>query len=149
MCAFGLQACPLRVPDFPWRLSRRPPAVVGSLAAAFLAMSFDVGSAVMWMAIAAIVGGLAFCLVCCRESKTASYLASPLTVQACIFSLDDGTQSWAKVLTLLGEVRKRQTRGTHRRTRTHARRRSSVRNLCFREFNSFPFSAVVSPQTRK
>lgn len=64
----------------------------------------DAGSILMWAVVAGIVATLVVVLIC-RPSKTSSYLAAPLMVQACIFSFDDGTQSWAKVLTLLGEVR--------------------------------------------
>ena len=46
------------------------------------------------------------CLYCCGGSKPTSQrvYAVPHTVEAVIFSLDDGTQSWSKVMALLKEV---------------------------------------------
>lgn len=49
-------------------------------------------------------GALALAL---RPSAGGARLLVPHTVQACIFSFDDATQSWAKLLALLGEVRAR------------------------------------------
>ena len=46
-------------------------------------------------------GALALAL---RPSAGGARLLVPHTVQACIFSFDDATQSWAKLLALLGEV---------------------------------------------
>ena len=41
----------------------------------------------------------------CFKTTPSERLTSPLTVSACIFSLDEGTQGWSELLALLGEVR--------------------------------------------